>query len=197
MPMFYEPGKPCAGLAHDPFKSLVAPRPIGWISTLSPDGIANLAPYSFFNAVGESPPFVMFASADRKDSQTNAEATGEFVCSLASYALREAMNLTAAHVPSSVDEFDMAGLAKAPSHTVKPPRVAAAPAALECRYWKTIELPHGQNYSIVLGEVVGIYLDERVVRDGRVDPAALDLIARLGGMDYVRVTDIFTMGRPR
>jgi flavin reductase (DIM6/NTAB) family NADH-FMN oxidoreductase RutF len=195
--MFYEPGKPNDALTHDPFKSLVAPRPIGWISTLNLDGVANLAPYSFFNAIGENPPFVMFASATRKDSQTNAEATGEFVCSLASYALRDAMNKTSAHVPPGVDEFELAGLAKAPSRLVKPPRVAAALAALECRYWKTIALPHGQNYALVLGEVVGIYIDDRVVHQGRVDTAALDLIARLGGMDYARITDIFAIGRPR
>jgi flavin reductase (DIM6/NTAB) family NADH-FMN oxidoreductase RutF len=174
----------------------VAPRPIGWISTLSPSGVANLAPYSFFNAVGETPPFVMFASADTKDSQRNAEATGEFVCSLASYALRDAMNKTAASVAPDVDEFELAGLEKAPCRLVKPPRVAAAPAALECRWWKTVELPYGRNHSVVFGEVVGIHIDDAVIANGRVDPAALDLIARLGGMDYARVSDIFRISRP-
>ena len=142
--MFYDAVANTHGLALDPFKALVAPRPIGWISTLSKAGVVNLAPYSFFNAVSEDPHFVMFASGGRKDSQRNAEETGEFVCSLATYDLREAMSKTSAAVGPDVDEMRLAGLTPAPSRLVKPPRVAESPVAFECRYWRTIELP-GRN----------------------------------------------------
>ena len=139
--MFYDAVANSHGLAMDPFKALVAPRPIGWISTLGKNGVVNLAPYSFFNAVSEDPHFVMFASGGRKDSQRNAEETGEFVCSLATYDLREAMNRTSAAVGPEVDEMRLAGLTPAPSRLVAPPRVKELPVAFECRYWRTIELP--------------------------------------------------------
>jgi len=121
------------GLPHDPFKALVAPRPIGWIGTLDAEGRANLAPYSFFNAVGDRPPLVMFSSAGFKHSQANVEATGEFTCSLATWDLREAMNQTSAPLPPDIDEFEYAGLEKAASRFVKPPRVAAARSPLPPR----------------------------------------------------------------
>jgi flavin reductase (DIM6/NTAB) family NADH-FMN oxidoreductase RutF len=139
--MFYDAVANTHGLALDPFKALVAPRPIGWISTLGKNGVVNLAPHSFFNAVSEDPHFVMFASGGRKDSQRNAEETGEFVCSLATYDLREAMTKTSAAVGPDVDEMRLAGLTPAPSRLVKPPRVAESPVAFECRYSRTIELP--------------------------------------------------------
>lgn len=191
------------GLKFDPFKALVTPRPIGWISTISKAGHLNLAPYSFFNAVSDKPPMVMFSSVGRKDSLINIEETGEFVCSVASLGLRDAMNLSSAAVKSDIDEFKLAGLAAAPSAYVKPPRVGEAPAALECRYWKTLPLPvpEGQTepaYWMVLGEVVGIYINDDFISDGMFDVAAVQPLARLGYMDYSAVTpdSMFTLNRP-
>lgn len=189
------------GLRHNPFKAIVAPRPIGWITTLDEAGILNLAPYSFFNAVSEAPPMVMFSSAGRKDSLRNIEATGEFTCSVASEALVDQMNLSSAPVASDVDEYEVAGLATAPSLVVKPPRVASSPAALECRLWKTVVLPAGEGEvapTVVFGEVVAIYIDERFVRDGLLDTAAMRPLARMGYMDYAVVTPetSFTLNRP-
>src|SRR6516162_7027878 len=129
---FYEP-RNGHGLPHDPFKAIVAPRPIGWISSIDPDGRVNLAPYSFFNAFCEAPPIVGFSSGGRKDSQRNVEATGEFVVNLATRKHAEAMTLTSASVPHGIDEMALAGLAAAPCRLVRPPRVANAPAALQCR----------------------------------------------------------------
>lgn len=202
--MHYDPRNEPHGLAFDPFKALVAPRPIGWIGTIGPDGVPNLAPYSFFNAVSDKPPFVLFSSVDRKDSQANIEATGEFTCSLASWELREQMNMSSAPVATEVDEFRLARLEVAPSRHVAPPRVAGSPAALECRLWKTIELPGdprrpGQpRNTIIIGEVVGIYIDDAYIRDGRFDTAAARPLARMGYMDYAVVTPetTFEMNRP-
>lgn len=190
------------GLPHDPFKALVAPRPIGWVASLGADGVANLAPYSFFNAVSDRPPLLMFASAGRKDSLRNIEASGEFTCSVATWALRDAMNLSSAAVAPGVDEFELAGLAKAPSRFVAPPRVAESPAAFECRLWKTLALPApagGEGYTVVFGEVVGIYVDDAFVRDGRVATAAMQPLARLGYMEYsvLREDAVFEMNRPQ
>ncbi|HUU34637.1 MAG TPA: flavin reductase family protein [Vicinamibacterales bacterium] len=186
------------GLSHDPFKAIVAPRPIGWIATVSAGGVLNLAPYSFFNAVSEAPPMVMFASAGRKDSLTNIEATGEFTCSVASQALVDHMNLSSAAVASDIDEFAMAGLPTARSLVVAPPRVAACPAALECRLWKTVELPGERPATVVFGQVVAIYVDERMVKNGVLDTAAMRPLARMGYMDYAVVTaeTTFTLNRP-
>lgn len=197
--MFYETETNEHGLRHNPFKALVAPRPIGWISTVCPDGVINLAPYSFFNGVSDIPPFVMFSSAGQKDSQRNAEQTGEFVCSLATYDLREHMNTTSAGVGPEVDEMELAGLTPAPSNLVKPPRVAESPVALECKHFKTIELPAAEGrdpYSVVLGHVIGIHIDESVLNDGLVDMQKLRPIARLGYMDYTVVDTVFSMDRP-
>ena len=192
-----------AGLRHDPFKALAVPRPIGWVSSLSPQGVLNLAPYSFFNAVSDRPPFVMFSSAGRKDSLRNIEASGEFTCSIANYDLREAMNMSSAPVAANVDEFALAGLEPAASMRVKPPRVARAPAAFECKLWKTVALPERPGFAeghhvIVFGEVVALYLDDAYVRDGLVDTGAMRPLARLGYMDYavVNAESMFTMNRP-
>jgi flavin reductase (DIM6/NTAB) family NADH-FMN oxidoreductase RutF len=187
------------GLPWDPFKAIVAPRPIGWITTLTPDGIVNLAPYSYFNALGDKPNVVCFSSATRKDSQTNAEATGEFVCNLATWDTREQMNLTSATVDAS--EPELAGLELTPSVLVAPPRVAAAPAALECVYLDTytIHSRDGREHSahVVFGEVVGIYLDERfVTEEGRLDTAAMRPVARMGYDEYAVVESSFRMTRP-
>jgi flavin reductase (DIM6/NTAB) family NADH-FMN oxidoreductase RutF len=186
------------GLSHDPFKAIVAPRPIGWITTVGPDGVRNLAPYSFFNAVSDTPPMVMFASAGRKDSLRNIEVSGEFTCSMASQALVDEMNLSSAAVASDVDEFALTGLAAAPSLVVAPPRVAASPAALECRLWKTLDLPGERPVTVVFGHVVAIYVDECFVSDGVLDTAAMRPLARMGYMDYAVVTPdtTFTLNRP-
>ena len=138
--MFYEVAKRDHGLPHDPFKALVAPRPIGWISTASAKGEINLSPYSFFNAVSDQPPMVAFASQGRKDALTFIEETGEFVCNLATFELRDAVNETSAPLARGESEMTLAGLTPAPSRLVKPPRVAEAPAALECRHLQTVPL---------------------------------------------------------
>jgi flavin reductase (DIM6/NTAB) family NADH-FMN oxidoreductase RutF len=197
--VFYETEENRHGLRHNPFKALVAPRPIGWISTLSQDGVLNLAPYSFFNAVSDRPPFVLFSSGGRKDSVVNAEATGEFVCSLATYELREQMNQTSAAVGPEVDEMELAKLQSAPSKLVKPPRVAASPAALECKYYQTVTLPGTNgldgNY-VVIGRVVGVYIADEYINDGMVDVTRYKPIGRLGYMDYAVVESVFSMNRP-
>jgi len=192
------------GLAHDPFKALIAPRPLGWISTVSAKGVLNLAPYSFFNAVSDRPKMVMFSSVGKKDSLINIEDTGEFVCSIVSSNLREAMNMSSAPVNSHVDEFALSGVTPAPSLYVKPPRVAEAPAALECRCWKIEPLPVPEgatesSYWMVLGEVVGIYIDEAYITHGMFDLALVQPLARLGYMDYsvVNADSMFTLNRPR
>ena len=200
--MHYDTTKGRHGLKFDPFKALVVPRPIGWIGTLGADGVPNLAPYSFFNAVSDKPPMVMFSSAGRKDSLRNVLASGEFTCSIANWDLREAMNLSSAPVQPDVDEFALAGLHTAPSLTIKAPRVAEAPAALECRLWQTLDLPQpdgkGLQYTLVIGQVVGIYISDTVIQDGLVQTAAMRPLARMGYMDYAVVTPetSFTMNRP-
>jgi flavin reductase (DIM6/NTAB) family NADH-FMN oxidoreductase RutF len=198
--MEYDPKKKNHGLPHDPFTSLIVPRPIGWITTISAAGVVNLAPYSFFNAVSGRPPMVMFASYDRKHSITNAEATGEFVFNLATYDLREQMNLTSAHVPPEVSEPELAKLEMTPSRVVKPPRVKRSPIALECRYTQTVQMrgADGQQYPglVAFGEVVNVYIDDSIIVDGMVDITRARPIARLGYMNYSVVDNVFTMMRP-
>ena len=191
------------GLARDPFKALVGPRPIGWITSISADGICNLAPYSFFNAVADRPHYVMFSSNSVKDSLRNIHETGEFTCSMATWDTRFDMNMTSAAVPPDTDEYQIAGLTAVASRFVKPPRVKQAPAALECRHWKTIELPDvdagtEQGHFVVFGRVVGIYINDDYVREGRVDTGAMRPIARLGYMQYAVVTPetVFDIDRP-
>ncbi len=200
--MFYRPGLDGHGLPHNPFKALVAPRPIGWISTRDAAGRANLAPYSFFNAVADDPPMVMYASTGRKqgldegkDTLANIRATGEFVVNVVSSALRDAMNATSGPHPAGLDEFGHAGLVAAPSRVVAPPRVAAAPASLECRAWRIIDLP-GPTNVLVIGEVVGIHIDDTALVDGRVDVTRYQPLARLGYRDYAAVRDVFALDRP-
>ena len=203
--MFYEPPKQDHGLPRDPFKSLVVPRPIGWISTLGADGVLNLAPYSFFNGVATDPAIVMFCPGGalvpkgQKDSWHNAEETGEFVVNVVGHAQRRAMNETSADVPLEVDEFALAGLETEPSRLVKPPRVKGAPAHLECTWLKTVELPSDDPDSlnaIVLGTVVGIHIDDSIITDGMIDMDKFRPVARLGYMDYTVVDNVFTMLRP-
>ena len=198
--MFYTTEKNDHGLPHDPFKAIVAPRPIGWITTMSAAGAVNLAPYSYFNGVHSKPPLVMFASESRKDSLTFVEETKEFVCNLATWGLREQMNQTSAPYPRGVDEMRAAGLTPAPCRLVKPPRVAEAPCALECRYLQTVPLNdvNGRKLDgfVVIGQVVGVHIDERFIRNGLLDTAAMKPIARGGYHDYSVVTESFTMRRP-
>lgn len=200
--MFYETDEKNAhGLKYDPFKCLIAPRPIGWISTIGRDGVLNLGPYSFFNGVSDKPHMVMFSSEGRKDSQRNAEETGEFVCNLASLMQRDEMNASAAIVPPEVDEFQLAGLETEPSRLVKPPRVKGAPAHLECVYLQTVHLVSRDGrhtYDMVIGEVVGIHIDDNFISaDGLVDTAAMKPMARLGYNQYSTVDEVWTMKRPR
>lgn len=201
--MFYENNPKAHGLAHDPFKALVAPRPIGWISAMSAKGEVNLSPYSFFNAFSDDPNIVAFSSNGRKDALHFIEETGEFVCNLVTFDLREAMNDTSAPLARGQNEMEHAGLTAAPSFVVKPPRVAEAPAALECKWLKTVPLePLGGGppaYFLVIGQVVGVYIDDRFIHDGIVDASAMRPIMRGGYRDYFVVTPEakFTMTRPR
>ena len=186
--MFYEPHKNNHGLPHDPFKAIVSPRPIGWITSMSATGEINLAPYSFFNAMSDDPPIVMFGSGGRKDSVTFIEETKEFVCNLAIWDLREQMNGTSAAYPRGVNEMKEAGLEAATSVLVKPPRIKASPCALECKWLQTVRLNdvdgNPTRRYVVIGQAVGIYIDERFIKDGLLDTAAMMPIARAGYFDY-------------
>lgn len=201
--MFYRPGKDDHGLPHNPFKAIVSPRPIGWISSVDGAGRVNLAPYSFFNAIADNPPLVMFSSSgaktdrgDTKDAVAGIRETGEFVCNMVSKSLAEAMNQSSGNYPADVDEFEAAGLEKAECRVVKAPRVAAAPAALECRLWKVIDLP-ADGQKLVIGEVVGVHIDDAMLKDGIFDVTAFQVVARLGYMDYCSVDALFQMARPK
>ena len=203
--MFYEP-KNGHGLARDPIKACVVPRPIGWISTISRDGVCNLAPFSYSNLIVTAPPMFMFScngahlEGGVKDSALNARETGEFVYNLVTWETRDAMNASSAHVGRSEDEFELTGLSKASSVLVKPPRVAEAPVSLECRTWKTIDLPATSpdaHNVMVIGEVVGVHIVEEVIKDGFMDTVALRPVARLGYLDYSVVDEVFQMPRPK
>ena len=198
--MFYELAEG-HGLPHDPFKAIVAPRPIGWISTLGPDGALNLAPYSFFNALGTDPHLVMFSSEGEKDSVTFARATGEFVASFASADLAERINASSVDAPRGVSEFGYAGLTPVPSRLVGPPRVAEAHAALECKVTEIFRPRgldgHSGDRFMVIGEVVGIHIDDAVMTDGPFDIVKAGGLGRLGYMDYAVVTETFAMRRPK
>ncbi len=204
--MFYRPADG-HGLPHDPFKAIVTPRPIGWISSLDAQGRANLAPYSFFNGCGDAPPMVMFAQTGRKsrpeavkDSIANIRATGEFACNIVSEALKDAMNASSDTYPPEVDEFELAGLTKAPGIAIKAPHVAEAPAVLECRVVRILDdLPSWREHAfniMVIGEVVGVRIRDECLRDGRLDVLTFNPVARLGYMDYTTVTDVWEMLRP-
>jgi flavin reductase (DIM6/NTAB) family NADH-FMN oxidoreductase RutF len=199
--VFYEPqSRDRAVLPYDPFKALVAPRPIGWVTTVSRTGAVNLAPYSFFNALCSDPPILGFASEGPKDSVTFARETGEFVWNLPTYDLRAAMNATSAPLPRGTSEFRHAGLAAAPSRLVKPPRVAASPCALECKWLQTVRLNDVDGKAlerfVVFGQAIGVYIDDRFIRNGRLDTAAMRPIARCGYDEYAMVETVFKMTRP-
>ena len=202
---FYQTDQP-HGLKHNPFKSLVAPRPIGWVSTVNKDGVVNLAPFSFFNAVADQPPIVIIAcngshrEGGAKDTLANIRETGEFVCNIATWELREQMNLSSGDAAHGVDEMALAGLAAEPSRLVKPPRVALAPAHLECVHLQTVELPStrdGAANNTIFGRVVCVHISEAIIRDGMIDMTRFQPIARLGYNDYTVVREVFTMLRPK
>lgn len=203
--MFYDPRTGVvAPLKHNPINVLVAPRPIGWISTVSGSGDVNLAPFSYFNAVSSDPAMVMFApnakaGGDRKDTYANILEVPQFVASIVSSNLGLAMNQTSAEVDRDVDEFEFAHVARAASVNVRPPRVAAARAALECEVHQVIELPKGasgRGAHVVIGLVVGIHIDDACIRHGAVDQLSLAQVARLGRNDYTIVSELFEMPRP-
>ncbi len=206
--MFFEPSD---GMKPPPFKhtvynALVVPRPIGWISTLNREGVVNLAPFSFFNSVSGDPPCVIYCpngwksgTQEAKDSLVNVEETGEFVFNMCTYELREQMNATSIHVPTSVDEMALAGLEADVCELVKPPRVKASPIVLECQYLQTVKLPESSNRSpnnIVIGEVVGIHVSDEVIVDGIIDIQKVNPLARLGYLDYATLGDVFPINRP-
>ena len=202
--MFYQTDINDHDLPHDPFKACIAPRPIGWISTLSTGGVANLAPYSFFNGVASNPPQVMYASSGNqphgpKDTLSNIRETGEFVVNVATWDLRDAMNTSSLAGAPDEDEFKLAGLTPSLSRMVKPPRIEESPINMECKLTNIVDLfsddPAHPN-TMVIGHVVGIHINESVLTDGMIDNAKLGLISRLGYKDYARVEDVFAMTRP-
>ena len=198
--MFYDAVKNDHGLRHDPFKAIVAPRPIGWITSMSAKGEINLAPYSYFNGISNRPNMVMFSSEGRKDSVAFVEETREFVCSLTTWDQRDEMNATAAPLARGVNEMERAGLKAAPSRLVKPPRVAGSPCALECKLLKIVGLDDidGKRTDryVVFGQVVGVHIDDRFIVDGLLDTAAMKPIARCGYDQYAVVEEVFSMRRP-
>jgi flavin reductase (DIM6/NTAB) family NADH-FMN oxidoreductase RutF len=199
-PHFYQPADG-HGLAHDPLNAIVAPRPIGWISTVSAAGVRNLAPYSFFNLFNYSPPLIGFSSMGWKDSVANIAATKEFVWNLATRPLAEAMNVSSAM--TTEDEFTLAGLESAPSRLVAPPRVASSPVAFECRLTQLIRLETKEGRALdqwlVMGEAIGIHIDPALIEDGVYQTAKAHPIMRGGGWgDYFEIGEdqLFRMRRP-
>ncbi len=191
--MFYRP-EDGHGLPHNPFNAIITPRPIGWISSRGSMG-DNLAPYSFFNGIAYTPPQVMFASTARKDSLTNIEETRVFAVNIVEYAARAKMNLTSGSYPPDTDEFTLAGIERAECETIPCPRVAGAPANLECRVVEIVEL-RGKDNFLIIGEVTGIHLRDDCVVDGRFDVTRFQPVARGGYRDYSVVTEVFEMLRP-
>ncbi|RAL08795.1 flavin reductase family protein [Aspergillus homomorphus CBS 101889] len=203
--MYYEPGVTEHNLPHDPFKACVIPRPIGWISTQSADGrSANLAPYSQFTNLTFDPPYVMFSSnqtatGERKDTVINAESTGSFVWNLATYELREAVNISAEQFPYGVDEFERAGVSKEAARLVDVPMVAESPVKFECRYHSTVRLPGNPpmgTVDVIIGRVVAVHIKDEVLTDGRLDVRKTRPIARCGYYQYTVVENTFDMVIP-
>jgi len=200
--MFYETSKDDHGLSRPPFKSIAVPRPIGWISTLSKSGVPNLAPFSQFTNLGFNPPYVLIscnvnANGSRKDTVVNIEETGEFVHNMATYDLREAVSLCGAAFAPEIDEFEKAGLTKAPSVLVKPYRVAESPVQMECVHVQTIRLPGNGpmgSVDVIIGKVVGIHIkDDCITADGKIDIEKIKPLARLGYTDYACIDHIFSI----
>lgn len=200
--MFYRPGKDPHGLPHDPIKACVAPRPIAWVTSLGPEGVVNLAPFSFFAMVADRPPTVMISCNGRKpgleeakDTRRNVEAMGEFTINMATDDLREAVSQSSAAYPAGVSEAEALGLALAPGREIRTPRLAAAPVALECRLWKMIPLIDPAE-AMILGEIVGVHIADEALTDGLVDLARIKPLARLGYQEYAAVERVFAMPRP-
>jgi flavin reductase (DIM6/NTAB) family NADH-FMN oxidoreductase RutF len=202
--MYYETDKNDHGLRYNPLKACVAPRPIGWMTTIDPDGLVNLAPFSFFNLLSYDPAFVMFSAGvhegdgGRKDTVANIEATGEFVYNMATFAQKDQMNRTAQIIDRGVDEMAAAGLEPLPSRLVRPPRVKGSPVHFECRLHEVIELPGrkpSSRHQLVIGRVVAVHIDEAALTDGRVDLVKVRPIARLGYKDYAVVDATFEMDK--
>jgi len=198
--MFYRP-EDGHGLPHNPFNAIVTPRPIGWISTRGAMG-DNLAPYSFFNAVAYVPPQVMFSSTstkddrgDTKDSVAQLRETGTFCVNIVEFAMRDAMNLTSGPWEAGKDEFELAGLEKAECETIDCQRVAAAPAALECKVVEIVKLPGAANF-VTFGEVTGVHLRDDCLVDGRFDVTTFQPLTRLGYRDYSVIREVFELKRP-
>ncbi|MEL5878095.1 flavin reductase family protein [Cereibacter sphaeroides] len=191
--MFYRP-EDGHGLPHNPFNAIVSPRPIGWISTRGPEG-DNLAPYSFFNAVAYVPPQVMFASTGAKDSLAALRASGVFCVNIVEEAALARMNVTSAAFPRGTDEFLAAEVPKEECRTIPCPRVADAPASLECRVTQVVELLGRDNF-LILGEVTGVHLRDDCLRDGRFDVTTFRPMARLGYRDYAVVREVIELSRP-
>ncbi|NNK78392.1 MAG: flavin reductase family protein [Litoreibacter sp.] len=199
--MFYRP-EDGHGLPHNPFNAIVTPRPIGWISTRSSDGSENLAPYSFFNAVAYVPPQVMFSSTsgkpDRargKDSVANILETEVFCVNIVEYAARDVMNVSSGAYDKEVDEFELAGIERVECETIACSRVAGAPANLECKLTKVVDLPGEANIAI-FGEVTGVHMRDNCLKNGMFDITTFEPLARLGYKDYTRVTEVFSLTRP-
>jgi flavin reductase (DIM6/NTAB) family NADH-FMN oxidoreductase RutF len=199
--MYYAVADGLPGLAIDPFKAIVAPRPIAWISTVDAAGRINLAPYSYFNAVSAAPPMVMFSSDGWKDTVAACAETREFVVNLATFDLRDALNESSAPLPRGVSEFEHVGLTPEPSRLVKAPRVGEAAASLECR---VVEILNPKSVAgtatgnhVVFGEVVGVHIRDDCLVDGRFDMVRAGTIGRCGYSDFAHVTDLFRMPRPK
>ncbi|MGB7285538.1 MAG: flavin reductase family protein [Salaquimonas sp.] len=199
--MFYEPQKGDHRLPHSPFKALVAPRPIGWISTISQERVPNLAPYSYFNAVASAPDMVMFSSQEWKDSVENISKNGEFVCNYVSEDMIDIMNASSISAPYGVNEFEFAGIPSEESKLVSPPRVKGVAAALECRKTEIIELKdvegNSTNHFLIIGQVVGVHIDDAYLKEGRFDVEKAKPPTRLGYMDYSKFGDVFELFRPK
>jgi len=200
--MFYEP-KNGHGLPHNPFNAIITPRPIAWVSTRGLDGTENLAPYSFFNGVSYQPPQLMIASTagkeDRvigKDTVANIIETGVFCVNIVEFAMREQMNVTATHFPKEVDEFDQAGLTRTNCETIACSRIDGVPASLECKLVDKVNLP-GESNIVVFGEVIGVHLRDDCLVDGIFDVTRYQPLARLGYRDYARITELFSINRPK
>tara|TARA_B100001113_G_scaffold303546_1_gene263499 strand:- start:81 stop:743 length:663 start_codon:yes stop_codon:yes gene_type:complete len=202
--MHYDARKNEHGLPHDPFKAIVAPRPIGWIGSQNKEGQKNLAPYSYFNGVSDQPYYIMFSSEGLKDSLINVEQTGVFTASLATAGLFDQMNISSVPAKHGTDEFKLSGLTARQGSYVKAPYVAESPAVLECELWKVLDLPHSSrtentgNY-IVIGHVIGIHIADNYIKDGLFDFKLAEPLGRLGYMDYgiINSKNSFTKNRPQ
>ena len=201
--LFYTPdNRDRSILRHDPFKAIIAPRPIGWVTTMGREGAINLAPYSFFNAIADNPPLIAFSSVGVKDSITFARETGEFVWNMPTWDLRHEMNATSATLPRGENEFVHAGLEMAPCRLVKPPRVAKSPVALECKVTDIQQLKDKEgariDFWLAIGQVVGVHIDPAYIDDGVLKITEMKPIARCGYLaDYAVLDDLFQMERPR